>query len=426
MKLFLTVTFVSLVSSVIGVSERIVIGAAFSEIVKNHFVNVSTNLRVVKYARNSTEIDGIANEILKRSENLLVTFDVINLKESQLEGFDLNQSAIVLFNDLASLRAFYLEVNFFDKSVEDVNIFAYYETPSQKVGREVTRSLRKEFVGHQRKILFLLNEGDRLKLETFSFFKPGNCGRADFFEINEFPKAEMKWKSDEFVGPESKNLNGCEIKARINPPDIVFNILEMFAKKLNFSMVRNHDENEYVDIIISLVSTNHPVFQSNRRIFHSHVFYTTNMKILVPPGELYSPLEKLFLPFDLETWICFVAVFVVSLLVTLILLKTRDSPKEIIFGSNVQTPTLNLFQHFFGLGQAVLPHRNFARFILMVFILFSLVMRTAYQGKLFEFITADMRKQEVKTIEEMNEKNLEIYLEDKMDGVFAKIEVFGR
>lgn len=52
-----------------------------------------------------------------------------------------------------------------------------------------------------------------------------------------------------------------------------------------------------------------------------------------------------------------------------------------------------------------LPGRNFARFILMVFILFSLVMRTAYQGKQFEFLQKEMKKKNVQTIDELMLRN---------------------
>jgi hypothetical protein len=53
----------------------------------------------------------------------------------------------------------------------------------------------------------------------------------------------------------------------------------------------------------------------------------------------------------------------------------------------------NLFQNFSNLrntalggGQFKLPGRNFARYCLMLFILFCLVMRTAYQGMQFDLM----------------------------------------
>ncbi len=57
----------------------------------------------------------------------------------------------------------------------------------------------------------------------------------------------------------------------------------------------------------------------------------------------------------------------------------------------------------------ILPGRNFARFNLMVFILFSLVVRTAYQGVQFDMMLKEMRPKDVKTIDELLEKNFTIY-----------------
>lgn len=64
----------------------------------------------------------------------------------------------------------------------------------------------------------------------------------------------------------------------------------------------------------------------------------------------------------------------------------------------------------FGGGQQVLPNRNFARFLLMNFILFCLIMRTAYQGKQFEFMQQDIRRPDVETIEEMIENNFTLFV----------------
>lgn len=63
----------------------------------------------------------------------------------------------------------------------------------------------------------------------------------------------------------------------------------------------------------------------------------------------------------------------------------------------------------FGLGQVVLPGRNFARFLLATYLLFCIVVRSAYQGKQFEFIQKNMRPASVETIDEMIEKNFTLY-----------------
>jgi hypothetical protein len=58
-------------------------------------------------------------------------------------------------------------------------------------------------------------------------------------------------------------------------------------------------------------------------------------------------------------------------------------------------------QIFFGFGSIQTPGRNFARFLLMIFTIFCLIIRTAHQGKMFEFITTDVRKPTPNNMQEM-------------------------
>ena len=84
--------------------------------------------------------------------------------------------------------------------------------------------------------------------------------------------------------------------------------------------------------------------------------------------------------------------------------------KNIIYGTKVQTPIFNIIRGFFGIGQPILPDGNFARLILISFIFWCLVIRTAYQGMLFEFTTTAVRKPEMRTLEELRERNFTLYM----------------
>lgn len=64
----------------------------------------------------------------------------------------------------------------------------------------------------------------------------------------------------------------------------------------------------------------------------------------------------------------------------------------------------------FGLQQTVLPTRNFARFILMVFLLFCLVNRNVYQGALYIILRSDGHRKEIQTIQEMFDKDFKFYV----------------
>lgn len=112
-----------------------------------------------------------------------------------------------------------------------------------------------------------------------------------------------------------------------------------------------------------------------------------------------------------------------GLVVIEIIKRTPTSIQNFVFGRNVNTPTINLFQAFFGIGQLSLPTRNFARYLLMVFMLFCLIMRTAYQAKMFEFLQKEMRKPEVRSIDEMIENNFTFFCHENLLSSFLRSEL---
>lgn len=74
----------------------------------------------------------------------------------------------------------------------------------------------------------------------------------------------------------------------------------------------------------------------------------------------------------------------------------------------------------------ILPGRNFARYLLTCFILFCLVLRTAYQGKQFEFLQKDMRPADVATIDEMIDKNFTFYVVDQKYRFMQDVDFINR
>src|SRR5690349_12981924 len=118
------------------------------------------------------------------------------------------------------------------------------------------------------------------------------------------------------------------------------------------------------------------------------------------------------MPFDFFTWALIASTFVASFLAILILYFVKRSIRDFVIGSNVTTPSLNVVQIFFGISQVILPRRNFARYLTMLFIIFCLIIRTAWQGKMYEFMQKDVAKPEVQTVEEMIDKGYTFCMEE--------------
>jgi hypothetical protein len=130
----------------------------------------------------------------------------------------------------------------------------------------------------------------------------------------------------------------------------------------------------------------------------------------VPPGEEYNNYEKLIFPFDDDTWKLITFTFVAAFVTIFILNFTSVKLRNFVFGPNVPSPSLNVAAHFFKIGQTIMPGKSFARFLVMSYILYCLIIRTAWQSKMFEFLQKEMRKPEVQSLEELAERNFTVVL----------------
>lgn len=130
---------------------------------------------------------------------------------------------------------------------------------------------------------------------------------------------------------------------------------------------------------------------------------------MIPPGEPITPLEKLLLPFSRTVWIWIAITITIGVSIIRVVKFLPRKVQNFVFGSNVATPSINLLIAIMGGSQTVLPRRNFARFLLMLMLIWSLTMRSCYQGQLYKHLQSDKRKPEIKTIEEMIERNFTLY-----------------
>lgn len=119
-----------------------------------------------------------------------------------------------------------------------------------------------------------------------------------------------------------------------------------------------------------------PMRNFKRRFTETAPLYFDFYAFTVPPGETYTSFEKLFLPFDLPTWMMFLAVFLIAYtFIVFISLFSDQGVADFMFGEKVNTPAINVFVIFMGLGVVRLPRKNFPRFLVMVFLLYCLIMR---------------------------------------------------
>ena len=131
---------------------------------------------------------------------------------------------------------------------------------------------------------------------------------------------------------------------------------------------------------------------------------------------MYTSFEKIIFPFDCKIWTSFGITFLAAILSVFLINKTVV--QHFFYKKSIQTPILNVFRIFFGVGQTTIPTKSFGRVILISFIFWCLVMRTAYQGKLFEFTTSAIRKPQIQSLAELKANNFTLYLQSGISQLF--------
>jgi hypothetical protein len=137
--------------------------------------------------------------------------------------------------------------------------------------------------------------------------------------------------------------------------------------------------------------------------------------------------------FDEDVWIAIAITFGGGLVIIQIINFCSDKIQDIVFGEGVRrvfltfsflirfnlnkctfslnrSPTINFFGIIFGIGQQKLPRKSFPRFILMMFIILCLILRTCHQSLLYDLMQKDLRRAELKTIEEAIAKGYTFYM----------------
>ena len=346
--------------------------------------------------------------------------------------FNFSKDAIFLFDTLDNYRNFRWVLHLHDhqRMKTELNRLVYCEDASETEIQQIIESDRM----HKRETYesFLIVKNDQISLQTMTRFTKQKCSVDQLVEINQFSSLERKWKTEKFFMPRIENFHGCELKTEVyqfngiglpfirvsNKKDgtktAIGSLAEMFdalSTHLNFTATFTEGDDERKTLYDFRIGTDQLNWIYDTYSPSSDPIYFTSDIYVVPPGELYTSWEKLFLPFDQPTWIWVGISFAIAFLVILLTKVSKShSIYEFIIGSNVSTPSLNVIAIFMGIGQILLPQRNVSRFLFISFILFSLIMRTAYQGKYFEFLTSDMRKKPMQTFEELNDKNFTVII----------------
>jgi hypothetical protein len=312
----------------------------------------------------------------------------------------------------------------------------------------------------------LLNVKNKLKLKAVSYFSEGKCEKPVLSELNSMSMLTGRWKKKLENFNHLMNFHGCLVsfiselnteyyadelkpflrntttqkkgglakmreiidRGNLTFRGVVYEIIRAIAREANFTayyqiemetlnkkyhskIASQNNKVLYVDLTIGIFTHSRVNVLNGTAMYHlTPPFTSVDFYYLITPNEFYTNYEKLVLPFDKYTWICFGVSFALTFAAIFVVNRAPKIIKIIIFGQGIKNPTYNVVSIFFGISQVKLPNENFARILITMFIFLCLIFRTCYQSMMFEFMTTDMRKPPPENIEDLVRMNYTVII----------------
>jgi hypothetical protein len=418
------------VSSAIAKHPNIhVTSSAISSLI-SHFCDVHYVHNFTVYYEKDEYLERLADKVLKKSSSPLSV-----MKVDTSEGFKSTfKAAQVLLLRYKNQTIQFVKENSDPYSTQK-NVKILYYMDSMDI-----YTLREKLVNVKTPFLFYLLHNpsdDSMMLYNTMYYIPGYCQNFErtWHIVNIFNYTNLEWiapyflqKMDYyfecpiviffFIDDENEKFNIVRNKSgvAVSYGGYYVDLVNIFGQKYGIKLDKMVAENgcRYLD---SICIPNHG---SRANPFYSYTIQTSSeyMTFTVPRGSQYTPFEKLLLPFDLATWIMILITFFIAYLTILIIYLCPIFVQKFVFGRDNRDPSLCLAQIFFGIGLIQTPGRNFARFLFVSFSIYCLIIRTAYQGKMFDFLHSKAEKPTLETMQDLIDHQIPVYyVKDNSVGV---------
>lgn len=289
-------------------------------------------------------------------------------------------------------------------------------------------------------------------VQTFMPFKSFNCSDTSPKLLDKFVGGKFLKGTRNFFPEKMKNLSNCPVRISVsnttepfvitrysehsgyNISGLDVSLIDTLSASMNFKVnysfigdVGHLLENgtgigplkALMDDKADISVSGWLVKASRAKFFDSSSTYTSGeIKFLVPPVGDLTALEKLIFPFSPSSWIMISSCFLIGMLLIFTVKRKANELQNFVFGKGVKSPFFNLYIAFIGGNQKILPRRNFARYLLMMFLMYSLVIRTLYQGSYYQLMQSSKQFDEIETIDEMIRKNFKFFVPEGIADLF--------
>ncbi|XP_038122500.1 uncharacterized protein LOC119771148 [Culex quinquefasciatus] len=325
-----------------------------------------------------------------------------------------------------------------------------YGSDGRVGGRELTRKILDAMWKLRMLYVVVLTADDRgMNPEMTTFWPYGrtHCGGVSPIVVN--------FNSKELIADRLANFFGCPLRVGTfeNQPFIRLNwdrngktqlfgfeglLVNVLAKKLNFSIEvvtpPGNDQWGYprkggkstglmklmVDETVDFGISSLGYTEDRSAILLPGIqHYTSYVVFAVPSGRPYSSFEKLFLPFDEYSWLAVFVTLVVATAIILIINTQPISVKNFIYGHGIWGPLTNMINILFGGPLDKAPKGTFARTLVAMWLMFTLVIRTAYQGSLYKYLQVPKNFSAPLTMDALDKSGLHYHMIDLASEFFV-------
>lgn len=282
---------------------------------------------------------------------------------------------------------------------------------------------------------------------TYMPFSNQSCNNTKTIHINEFDINLMKWSTNVFFPAKFKDLNRCMLRVGsfVNIPAFIINITTNGSERytgtnvdltyllsdiLNFTLqiieyevvLGSVYKNKTATSLLTKIMANEVDFTFGATLQQSRaeamsatrIVYTDTLVLVTPPPFLIDPMKAILLPFTFTSWMFIGMVVLIAFGIIITLKFTPKIFHDYVIGDNLKGSVLNIWNVLLGGGQSVLPNRNFPRFLLLSYIIFTLIIRTLYQVKIFDILKNDQWNVDLKTIDDFIEHDFTFYMHDTL------------
>ncbi|XP_029405731.2 uncharacterized protein LOC115066099 [Bactrocera dorsalis] len=142
-------------------------------------------------------------------------------------------------------------------------------------------------------------------------------------------------------------------------------------------------------------------------------YFLSSLNFIVNSNlEPYSPFRKLFLPFRSHIWRLLLIIYLGVFALRLIFSLMGVTRSHFVFGVTNHMPGINMFNVCLGgaLPPRQVPRRNFARYVLMLWLIMTMLLRSSYQAFLYNLIKSNIGRPPPNTIAELLHQNYQLLM----------------